>query len=131
MVISKLKNIDFSAIKIQFFLNDVNIDNTFIFKKISPDKKVQKFYRLRIKIKIKPFSIVLSKASAYVKCYDGGATEWMYFWLKMKNYWEKYDDIWNKVSNSIKKEFDSEPMCNKKLLKTKIKSCGVEATDFL
>ena len=54
----------------------------------------------------------------------------MHFWLKMKNYWEKYNDIWHKVSNSIKKEFDSEPICNKKFLKTKIKSYGVEAADF-
>ena len=36
----------------------------------------------------------------------------------------------NKVSANIKKELDSEPVQNKKILKTKIKSYGDEATDF-
>ena len=35
---------------------------------------------------------------------------------------EKYDKIWKKVSKSIKKEFDGEPVYNGKYLKTKIKS---------
>ena len=35
---------------------------------------------------------------------------------------EKYNEIWEKVKNSIKKEFDSEPVYNKKYLKAKIKS---------
>ena len=35
---------------------------------------------------------------------------------------EKYNTIWKNVSNSIKKEFDREPLYNTKHLKTKIKS---------
>lgn len=31
---------------------------------------------------------------------------------------EKYDEIWNKVTNKIKKEFDSESVYSKKYLKT-------------
>ena len=34
----------------------------------------------------------------------------------------RYNTILDKVSAGIKKEFDSEPVCNKKFLKTKIKS---------
>ena len=41
-----------------------------------------------------------------------------------------YDDIWNKVSNNIKKEFDIEPIYNNKFLETKIKSFCHEAIDF-
>ena len=41
--------------------------------------------------------------------------------LKMKNC-KKKKNIWNKVSNSMKKEFDSEPICTKEFLKTKTKS---------
>ena len=37
---------------------------------------------------------------------------------------------WDKVSADIKKEFDSEPVYNRELLKTKIKSHGGEVTDF-
>ena len=42
---------------------------------------------------------------------------------------EKYNTIWDKVSSDIKKEFDSQPVYNKKKIKTKIKSYGDEATD--
>ena len=35
---------------------------------------------------------------------------------------QKYNEIWNKVSNTIKKLFDSEPLYNEKYLKTKVKS---------
>ena len=34
----------------------------------------------------------------------------------------KYNDIWDKVSHAVKKEFDSEPVYNEKYLRTKIKS---------
>ena len=43
---------------------------------------------------------------------------------------EKYNAIWDKVSADIKKEFDSEPVYNKKFLKTKIRSYSDEVTDF-
>ena len=35
---------------------------------------------------------------------------------------EKYNRIWDKVKNSMKKDFDSEPVYNQKHRKTKIKS---------
>ena len=44
---------------------------------------------------------------------------------------EKYNTIWDKVSFDIKKEFDSEPVYNKKALKTNIKSYDNEVADFL
>ena len=34
----------------------------------------------------------------------------------------KYNETWEKNKNSIKKELDSEPVCNEKYLKAKIKS---------
>ena len=43
---------------------------------------------------------------------------------------EKYNTVWDKVSADTKKECDSEPVYNKKFLKTKTKSHGDEATDF-
>ena len=54
----------------------------------------------------------------------------MHFLIEDKELLKKYNDIWNDVSNSIKEEFDSEPIYNKRYLKTKIKSCGDEAIDF-
>ena len=40
----------------------------------------------------------------------------------MRSYNERYNEIWKKVENSLKKEFDSEPVYNEKYLKAKIKS---------
>ena len=42
---------------------------------------------------------------------------------------ETYNDIWSKVSNSIKKEYKN-TIYNKKFLKTKISSYDQVATDF-
>ena len=46
----------------------------------------------------------------------------MSFLIKIDELLEKYNKIWEKVNNDIKKEFDSEPVCNEKCLKAKIKS---------
>ena len=72
---------------------------------------------------------MLPKTKAYVKSYDG-QTKWMYLLIEDDILLEKYNTIWDKVSSDIKRESDSEPVYNKKLLKTKIKSYSDEATDF-
>ena len=72
---------------------------------------------------------MLSKTSAYIKSSDG-QTKWMYFLVQDDDLLEKYNTIWDRVSADIKKEFDSEPICSNKFLKTKIKSHGGEVTDF-
>ena len=46
----------------------------------------------------------------------------MSFLINNEKLLEKYTEIWKKVSNIIKKEFDSKPVYNEKYLKTKIKS---------
>ena len=47
----------------------------------------------------------------------------MYFLIKDDKWLEKYDKIWDKVCNSIKKRIHSEPFYDEKYLKTKIKFC--------
>ena len=72
---------------------------------------------------------MLPKTSAYVKSYDE-QTKGVYFLIEDHDLLEKYSTIWDKVSADIKKAFDSKPVYNKKILKTKIKSHGDEVTDF-
>ena len=43
---------------------------------------------------------------------------------------KKYNDIWSKFSNSMKKTFDSGPIYNKKFLNTKIKSSNDEVKNY-
>ena len=78
---------------------------------------------------------MLSKTNAYAKHYCDETlsllqTKWMYFLIEGGDLLKKYNSIWDKVSVDIKKKFDRELAYNKKLLKTKIKSHGVELTDF-
>ena len=44
------------------------------------------------------------------------------FFIKDEKLLENYNEIWKKVSNIIKKEFDSKPVYNEKYIKTKMKS---------
>ena len=48
----------------------------------------------------------------------------MYFLIEDDDLLEKYNIIWHKVSADIKKEFDRDPINDKNILKTKIKSYG-------
>ena len=48
---------------------------------------------------------MLPKTSAYVKVCDG-KTRLMYFSIEDGDLLNEYNNIWNKVSNSIKKELD-------------------------
>ena len=62
----------------------------------------------------KPLSLVLLKTSSYVKIYNDG-TKWMCYLIEDDELLKKYNDILNKVSNSMKKEFDIEPIYNEKI----------------
>ena len=46
----------------------------------------------------------------------------MFFFIKHDELLEKYNEIWKKVRNKIKNEFNSEPVHHEKYLKTKVKS---------
>ena len=38
----------------------------------------------------------------------------MFFYIRWWNILEEYSEIWEKVENSIKKNFDAEHVCNEK-----------------
>ena len=58
--------------------------------------------------------------SAFWKDFD--QTKYMSFLIKGDELIEKYNEVWEKVKNIIKKEVDSEPVCNEKYIKAKVKS---------
>ena len=57
------------------------------------------------------------KNSRFIKGFN--ETEYMYFLIEDNELLEKLNNIWDKVSNSVKKEFHSEPLCNEKYLKSR------------
>ena len=67
---------------------------------------------------IKSINIIFQKTTGHLKSYDG-ETKLIYFWIKDDELSKNYNDIWNTLSNGLKKEFDSKPICNKHFWKTK------------
>ena len=103
-----------------FFFEDVDIEKVLVSNKISFGEKHHKYFidYLYNDDNVKPLHIMFPKTSAYVKCYDR-QTKWMYFLIEDDDLLEKYSTIWDKVSDDIKKEFDSEPVYNKIFRKPK------------
>ena len=91
---------------------------------LSVKKSFKSFTGSRDAKKIRPFYVFFPKLSAYIWHFD--ETKYMFFMIKDDKYLEKYNEVWKKVRNSIKKEFGGEPICNEKYLKTKIKYYSVK-----
>ena len=64
---------------------------------------------------IRPSCIFLPKIIAYRKDFDD--TKFMSFLIKAAELLEMYSEIWGKVKDSLKREFDSKPEYNEKYLK--------------
>ena len=126
-----MKKITFIVIKVLFFKKDADIEKVLVSNKISSVEKNYEYFigYLYNDHKVNPLHITLPKTSAYGKSYDG-QIKWMYFLIEDDDLLEKYNNIWEKVSSDIKREFDSESVYNKKFLNAKIKSHGDEVTDF-
>ena len=58
--------------------------------------------------------------STYRRDFD--ETKYMTLLIKDDGLLEKHNEMWKKLKNSIKEEFDSEPVYNEKYVNAKIKS---------
>ena len=93
----------------------MDIDKILISSSISSGEKNYKYFIVYMDddCKNKLLRIILPKTSACVISYNGlwiwrAKDDWRWWIIKKKK------DIWNKVSQSIKKELDSKPIYNKK-----------------
>ena len=86
-------------------LGDVNIERVLVSNKISFGEKNYKYIvgYLYDDHKVKRLLIMLPKATAYVKRYDG-QIKGIYFLIEDDDILEKHNTIWDKVSADIKKE---------------------------
>ena len=111
-----IKNID---------INKIVLSNNVSFGKIG----YKYFIGYKDAKKIRPLSIFLPKMSTYGKDFD--ETKYISILIKDDELLEKYNEIWEKVKNNLKKEFDTESVYNEKYLKAKIKSYnGKISTNF-
>ena len=97
-----------------FFFWDIDIEKVLVSNKIPFGKKNYKYFigYLYNGNKVNPLNV-------------------MYFMTHVFKLLEIYNTISDKISADVNKEFDSDPVYNKKYLKTKIKSNGDDVTDFL
>ena len=112
-------------------IKDADIEKVLVSNKIFFDERNYTYFvsYLCNNYKVKPLHIMLPKTNAYIKSYDG-ETKWVYFLTEDDDLLEMYNTIWDKVSADFKKEFDSEPVYNKELMKNKMKLHDDEVTDF-
>ena len=94
----------------------IDINKIVVSNKVLLGKKGFKYFiGYKHASKMKPLFIFLPKMSAYRKDFD--ITKYTSFLIKDDELLEKYNEIWEKVKNSLKKNFDSEPVYNEKYLK--------------
>ena len=93
----------------------IDINKIFVSNKVSLGKKGFKCF-----IGYTDGYIMLPKMNACRR--DFNETKYISFLIKNDKLLEKFKKNWDKVSNAIKKGYDSEPIYNKKYLRTKVKS---------
>ena len=103
------------------WIKNIDINKVLVFNKVSFGKKCFKYFiGFKDAIITQPLCIFVPKMSAYRRDFD--ETKYMFFLIKDDELLEKYNEIWEKVENSVRIEFDTEPLYNEKYLKAKIKS---------
>ena len=111
-------------------IKNVDIDKIVVSNKVSFHQKGFKYFNdYKDNEKIKPLCIFLPKTIEYRKKFN--ETKYISFLIKDSELLEKYNEIWDKVSYSIRKEFDTNPVYDEKYLKAKTKShSGKSSTNF-
>ena len=59
--------------------------------------------------------------SGYIKYFDNGGKN-MSFKMEDESVYLKYNEIWNKIKNSLNSKFYSQPIYDDKYIKTKVKT---------
>ena len=102
-------------IKIQMLMKQQNLIRSLLVKKY-----LNIFLATKMIKKVRLLDIFIPKRSAYRRDFD--ETKQVFFLIKDDKLLEKYNEICKKVNSSLEKEFDSEPVYNKKFLNATIKS---------
>ena len=89
-------------------IKNIGINKIVVSYKASFGKKGFKYFiGYKDAQKIRPLCIFFPKITGYRRDFD--ETKYISFLIKDDELLQKYNEIWEKVKNSIKKEFNSEP----------------------
>ena len=80
---------------------------------------------------IKPLCIILLQMTGYIKYFENGGKN-MSFIVKDDMHLNKYNEIWNKIKETLSIKFHSMPVYDEKYIKAKVREFnGVIKTNFL
>ena len=119
----KINKSNFYKNKKLFNIHDLDVNKILVSKKEAYGTKNSPKYFIGYNDDdvIRPLCIKLPQIIGYVKCFDSNKT--VSFKVGDNKLLKKYNKIWEKISNPMNIEFDSEPVYgdNDKYIKTKIK----------
>ena len=113
---------DFYNNKKQFNIKDLDTNKILISKLLSYGKSNMKKYIIGYNDNTSiPLQLFLPKMTGYLNIFEDG-TKKMSFLTDNNEFLERYTKIWEKISDLIDKNFDSDPVYNSKYINTKIRS---------
>ena len=80
---------------------------------------------------VKPLCIILPQMSGYTQYFENGDKN-IFFVIKDDDVLDKYNEIWNKIKNTLNIKFHSMPVYHEKCIKVKVREFnGVIKTNLL
>ena len=117
----KINKKDFYNSKKQFNIEDIDINKILISKPETYENNMRKYIIGYNDNTISPLQLFLPKMTGYLNNFKDGARK-MSFFTTNNAFLERYTAIWEKISDLVKKKFDSDSIYNKKYINTKIRS---------
>ena len=113
-------------------LPSVNVDKIVISGKFKHNDEGFKYFIGYKKDEIiKPLCIILPQMNGYIKYFENGSKN-MSFFIKDDDVLYKYNEIWDKIKEKLNIKFHSEPIYDKKYIKSKVREFdGVIKTNLL
>ena len=110
----------------------VNLNKIVVSDKFNHNEELFKYFIGYQKDEIvKPLCIILPQMTGYIKYFEYGGMN-MSFLIKDDKVWKKQQQIWDLIKSKLGIKFHSEPVYDKKYLKTKVKGYeGAIKTNFL
>ena len=110
-------------------IKNIDINKIVVSNRVSFGKKAFKYFiGYKDAKKLELYIYFSQKLSGYRK--DFHETKYMSFFIKDDQLLEKHNEICEKVKNSLKKEFNNEPVYNEKYLKAKINPITEKSTQI-
>ena len=111
----------FTTTKLQFNIEDIDINKILISKPETYENNMKKYIIGYNDNTISPLQLFLPKMTGYLDIFKDGARK-MSFFTDINEFLERYTAIWEKISDLINEKFDSDPIYNNKYINTKIRS---------